>query len=175
MVEKSICSHCAQLGKTCCQETEIYLTIDDIKRIADFTSQRDFYEYRAPTDPSYLSQEDDPVWASQTIRSDGSRRVLKHITNLDCYFLTSNGCRLPMTIRPLVCRIHPYTYTIEGLSDAVDQRCRRTHLGSNQDLPKALGMSEDLAKTWHRQLYREILINEGIENNENWHNLRPAI
>jgi hypothetical protein len=49
------------LGKTCCQETDIYLTMGDIRRIAGYLTRIDFYEYRKPTDLQYLEQEDDPV------------------------------------------------------------------------------------------------------------------
>lgn len=171
----SVCSQCAGIGKTCCQETEIYLTLGDIGRIAGFTSRIDFYEYRPPVDPSYLEQDDDPIWAAQTIRKDGSRRVLKRQDGLDCTFLGERGCTMPMEIRPLVCRLHPFTYTVAGISSPIDQRCRRAFAGPDHELIAKLNMSPVLAKGWHQQLYEEIYSQEGVEHNEDWHHLRPAV
>jgi len=175
MATQNLCSRCASLGKTCCQETEIYLTVGDIKRIAEFAARLDFYEYRAPADPSYLDQEDDPVWATQTMRPDKTRRVLKHQAEQNCLFLTPTGCQLPMTVRPLVCRIHPFTYTNTGIGVELDDRCQRARPEPGLDLVAALGMSLAQAQAWHRQLYEEIFILEGVESNEDRHRLRPAV
>jgi Fe-S-cluster containining protein len=147
----------------------------DIKRIAGSLSRVDFYEYRTPLDPSYLSQEDDPVWAAQTIRRDGSRRVLKHVQGTNCIFLTEKGCQLDMQVRPLVCRLHPFTYTIAGVSEVLDQRCRQIFSGPDHELIADMSMSLELAEAWHQQLYEEIFFPEGVEPNEDWHHLRPAV
>jgi len=151
------------------------LTVNDIKRIAGSTSRLDFYEYRPPTDPSYLAQEDDPIWGELTIRQDGTRRVLKQKDGRDCLFLGEKGCELSMAVRPLVCRLHPYTYDVKGLGVVLDPRCLLAHQESGEDLIPAIGMTTAQAQAWHLQLYEEIFIHEEIESNEDWHNLRPAV
>jgi len=157
------------LGKTCCQETEIYLTVGDIKRITEYVSRGDFYEFRFPADPSYLDQDDDPIWGLQTILNDGRRRVLKQKDGRDCLFLDNKGCQLPMLVRPLVCRLHPFTYTSSGLEEVLDQRCLKAHKNPGENLIDALGMTVIQAHTWHQQLYDEIYILEEIKDNENRH------
>ena len=175
MATQNVCSRCAQSGKTCCQETDIYLTVGDIKRIAGYIARLDFYEYRRPLDPLYLDQNDDPDWGRQTIRSDGTRRVLKQKEGRDCLFLQENGCLLATAVRPLVCRLHPYTYTRGGLAGILDQRCLAARQQSLEMLPAEFGMSYVQAQAWHLQLYNEIFVHEGIECNEDWHHLRPAV
>jgi Fe-S-cluster containining protein len=160
MATKNVCGMCARLGNTCCQETEIYLTIGDIKRIAAQVSPLDFFEYRKPLDHSYLEQDDDPVWGVQTILRDGTRRVLKKKNERDCMFLTDIGCQLSMEVRPLVCRLHPLTYTMEGLAEVFDQRCLSVLQEPADVLITAMGMMPDQANAWHRQLYREIFDQE---------------
>lgn len=160
MATKNVCGICARLGNTCCQNTEIYLTMGDIQRIAAQVSRLDFFEYRTPLDHSYLDQEDDPVWAVQTILRDGTRRVLKKKNERDCLFLTQTGCQLSMEVRPLVCRLHPLTYTMDGLAEVLDQRCLSVLHEPENALITAMGMSPDQASSWHRQLYQEIFEQE---------------
>lgn len=149
--------------------------MEDIKRIAVHVSRIDFYEYRRPKDLMYLDQEGDPAWGAQTICGDGTRRVLKQNNGQDCLFLGENGCQLSLAVRPLVCRLHPYTYTMGGLAGILDQRCLLGQLGSEEDLIEALGMSFAQAQAWHLQLYNEIFMDEGTEHNEDRHHLRPAV
>ncbi len=160
MATESICGRCAGLGKTCCQETEIYLTTRDVQRITAYVGRADFHEYRRPADPTYLDQADDPAWQSQTIRADGSRRVLKWRELGNCLFLGAHGCQLPMTTRPLVCRLHPLTYTQAGLAGVLDQRCLLAHRQSAEGLIEALGMTLTQTRGWHLQLYTEIFDRE---------------
>jgi len=149
--------------------------VNDIKRIAGHTSRLDFFEYRHPADPSYLDQEDDPVWGARTISSDGTRRVLKQKDGRDCLFLGEAGCELSMAVRPLVCRLHPFTYDAGGLAGVLDPRCLLAHQDSGEELIAAIGMTLAQAQAWHMQLYDEISTQEGIECNEDRHNLRPAV
>ena len=160
MATKNVCGRCAGLGKTCCQVTEIYLTGRDIQRISAHLAQADFFEYRRPADLSYLDQDDDPAWQTQTIRADGTRRVLKWKNGDDCLFLTAHGCQLPMPTRPLVCRLHPLTYTGKGLEGVLDQRCQLAHQQSGEGLIEAMGMTLAQVQDWHRQLYTEIFDHE---------------
>lgn len=101
--------------------------------------------------------------------------MLKQKNSLDCTFLTEHGCELSMAVRPLVCRLHPYTYDVKGLAVILDPRCLLARQGSGEDLIQAMGMTSSLARDWHRQLYDEISIHEEIEDNEDRHNLRPEV
>lgn len=176
MAQMHICARCAQTGKTCCQLTEIYVTAGDVRRIAAFSSRIDFYEYRMPVNPEYAADDSDPVWQRLVFRPDGSRRVIKHQETGDCFFLGAHGCQLPLTARPLICRLHPYLYTAEGIIDGVlDERCPSHLLEPGSTLPAALGMSLGEARGWHNALYAEIKLSDGDILNENWTDLRPAV
>jgi Fe-S-cluster containining protein len=150
----SLCTLCARLGKTCCQDTDVILTLGDIERIRTHAGRTDFFEHRLPRDAGCLGGEDDPRWLLYTVHPDGSRTVVCHSRDGDCVFLTSEGCSLPCEVRPLICRLHPFAYTesgIEGTSDG----CPEGLLGG-EDLLQSIGMDRESATRWHRQLYAEL-------------------
>jgi len=161
MVQKSpsACERCATLGKTCCQTHEVLLTRGDQVRIAAYTGRTDFWEHRTPADRSYVEQDDDPNWLRWAFNSDGSRPILKRQPNGDCRFLGRNGCTLPMEIRPLVCRLYPYTYSERGIVGFVEE-CPREVVPEGQTILQALGMRLDDAVRWHRMLYTELRTKE---------------
>src|SRR5688500_5670296 len=72
-----LCVRCAAHQQTCCQTSEIAVTLGDVRRIAAHTGRQDVWEYRAPSDPVYLHHPDDPIWLETVIRPDGTRRVLR--------------------------------------------------------------------------------------------------
>src|SRR5579864_8093717 len=109
-----LCVRCARQGKTCCQSCEVYATPADVRRIAAHTGQQDFTEFRPADDPIYVNHADDPTWMKYVFQADGTRRVLKREAEGDCTFLGPHGCRLPLEVRPLVCRIYPYDFTEAG-------------------------------------------------------------
>lgn len=154
--DELLCVRCARHTRTCCQRCEIYTTLGDVERIAHFTGVADFTEFRVPEDPDYLDQDDDPVWSTHVFRSDRSRRVLRREPNGDCTFLGEQGCRLPLEVRPLVCRLYPYDYTADGLREELSPGCPLELLRPEQDLIAALRMNRSDARRWHEQLYREI-------------------
>lgn len=149
------CARCAQLGRTCCQQREILVTAGDRERIAAHTGQSDFWEYRAPTDPSYLDQSNDPTWLELVFRADNSRPVLKRQTNGDCAYLGAAGCALPLETRPLVCRLYPYEYTAAGII-GVCQDCPPQVIPPGSTILKVLDMRAADAIRWHRTLYGEL-------------------
>ena len=152
----SICAKCAEVRHTsCCLKRDIVLTHGDIERIHQFTHQTDFFEYRIPADPDYLDQDDDPNWLTYTMHSNGSRRVLKHLDSGNCSFLTGTGCILPKEIRPLICRMHPYNYTEQGIT-GVCPECPQELLEQGQTILDALDMSYPEAERWWLQLYSEL-------------------
>lgn len=153
--EESLCSRCARVRKTCCY-LEIYVTLGDVKRIAAHCGRSDFHEFRVPDDADYLDQDDDPAWRYHVADEDGRRRVLERRADDACTFLGPHGCVLPIEVRPLVCRLHPYNYTEAGISAELADGCPTRLLKHGQTLLIALDMNLEDAWRWHRQLYAEI-------------------
>ena len=150
-----LCVQCACRGTACCQARDIFVTTADILRIYDISGAVDFYEYRRPLSADYLDQNDDPDWNMYTVQLDGSRRVLKQGPMWKCIFLAENGCRLPLAIRPLVCRLHPVEYTEQRITGLASE-C------PSELLPDGVGLLENLcmnlaeAEKWRLQLYAEL-------------------
>jgi len=173
--EINLCALCAAQGPTCCQgkDRDIYITLGDLKRISEHAGNKDFYEFRRPVNPAYSDEDDDPMWIMYVFRRDGTRRVLKRNGNDgDCIFLTAGGCRLPLQVRPLICRLYPYAFTASGLSSEWVEGCPIHLLTPGQSLNLRLGIAAEDAVSWHRTLYNEILFEK---NDEHWTDLRPAI
>ncbi len=156
--QEFLCVRCARQMKTCCQRSEIYTTPRDVERISAYTGRSDFGEFRVADNPEYADQDDDPVWRDHVFKSDGSRRVLKRHANGDCTFLGDAGCRLPLDVRPLVCRLYPFDYTAEGIQDDLSEGCPLELLAPGQGLIEALEMKLEDARVWHRMLYDEVLL-----------------
>ena len=152
----TLCARCASQGRSCCQGREIFVTRGDLRRIRTYTGEDRFVEWACTTDPAYLDQDDDPVWRMHVFARDGSRRILRRAANGDCIFLTSAGCRLPLDVRPLLCRLHPYTYTADHIDAEPDEGCPRNLLVPGESVFTAMDMPSGLAGLWHRQLYEEI-------------------
>lgn len=156
MAFEILCVRCACVQKTCCQDSEIFVTRHDVRRISDHLKQDGFWEYAVPTDPVYLNEHDDPIWMEKAFQPDGSRRVLKKQVDGDCTFLTKSGCSLPMEVRPLVCRLYPYDYTASGLRPDAASGCPRHLLAEGQSVFDAVGASQQDAQRWHAMLYDEL-------------------
>ena len=154
--EPSLCARCAAHQTTCCQTSEIAITLGDVRRIAQHTGQADIWEFRVPSDPVYLHHPDDPIWLKTVIQPDGTRRVLKRKENGDCQFLAASGCMLPTEVRPLICRIYPYDYNEQGLVQRLASGCPLHLLRGAETLLSALDMRRHDAQRWHAQLYAEI-------------------
>ncbi len=150
----SLCARCAQPGPSCCQHRQICLTAGDVARISDFLGQGDFSLLEAP-EPDYLDPGDDPEWLLLTLSDDGRRLVLRKKPNRDCAMLTETGCRLPLEIRPLICRLYPYTFSRKGIS-GVDPECRLSANADCQSHFDHMGMTQPKAVEWHLLLYKEL-------------------
>lgn len=156
-----LCARCACHQKTCCQETEIFVTRHDVRRIEQHVGHSDFYEYEKPHDPVYENQHDDPIWMEKAFRPDGSRRVLKHQAgNTDCTFLGTQGCVLPTEVRPLICRIYPFDFTAEGLKPEPAACCPRELLDPGETVFDAVRTSPEDARRWHAMLYQELMLED---------------
>ncbi|MCB9882795.1 MAG: YkgJ family cysteine cluster protein [Planctomycetes bacterium] len=154
----SVCARCATMQRTCCQRAEILVTEGDIERIAAHTGRNDFWERRVPLDPAYLEpDDDDPNWQRYTTASDGTRRLLERRVDGDCTFLGARGCELELDVRPLVCRIYPYSYTEQGLDGLDDEYCPRAALSpDDRPMSELLEIPESVAETWRARLYEEL-------------------
>jgi Fe-S-cluster containining protein len=151
-----LCVRCARHMKTCCQTTEIFVTLGDVARIEAHTGRGDFHEFRPAHNPDYSDQDDDPIWRDAVFRPDGTRRVLKKQPGGDCTFLGTAGCTLPLKVRPLICRIYPYDYNAEGIVDELAPGCPLELLRPGLTLIDELGMNRAEAERWHEQLYHEL-------------------
>ena len=151
-----LCARCARHYDTCCRRTDIYVTQRDVERIEQHVGYSGFEEFRAPLDPAYTSDQDDPLWQSRVFRTDGTRRVLKHRNEHDCIFLGSAGCTLPTEVRPLICRLYPYDYNEDGLKPVPASGCPQHLLAPGQTVFDGVGVSHDDARRWHTMLYDEL-------------------
>lgn len=157
------CARCAKVEpQTCCQWAEIYITPGDCFRIAAAlkrgsagVEQGEFYHFVAPENPVYLDQDDDPLWEECVFRPDGTRRVLKQV-NGSCPFLGQMGCLLDMQTRPLICRLYPFSYNAEGITEELSSGCPEYLLEPGESLLAVLNMNKEQALLWHEQIYREI-------------------
>jgi uncharacterized protein len=156
MSEDFICARCARVRKTCCQTSQIFVTLSDVARIEEATGETGFYDRRLPPDPSYEAQDDDSLWARKVFATDGTRRVLDRREDGDCVFLTETGCRLALETRPLVCRLYPFDYDEAGVREELSHRCPTELLAPGQGLLKVLDMTREQAQPWHTQLYAEL-------------------
>ncbi|HAN99118.1 MAG TPA: hypothetical protein DCQ98_17550 [Planctomycetaceae bacterium] len=160
MSEEHLCVRCARLGPTCCQSCQIYVGPGDAERISQYVGEpvEAFADFRYPDDPIYLTaHDDDPIWPRTVIREDGHRRVLNRRENGDCTFLGPTGCRLPLEVRPLVCRLYPYDYNQAGIKPRLASGCPVQLLPPGRSLLQELDMNLADAERWHRMLYDEIL------------------
>jgi len=138
----------------------VLVTCGDVARIERHTERRDFWEYRVPSDPSYLDQPDDPNWLKWAFRPDGTRAILRRGPNGDCTFLTPAGCTLPLDVRPLVCRLYPYSYTEAGIVGVTDDRCPPAVIPPGRTILQVLDMRFAAAVDWHKRLYTELRTKE---------------
>ncbi|MEZ4319995.1 MAG: YkgJ family cysteine cluster protein [Myxococcota bacterium] len=148
------CARHAQIGRTCCQDTEILLSEGDLARIAAHTGRTDFHETVPVANPEYAPDDSDPTWRSG-FHADGTRPVLRHAAGGDCTFLGERGCTLPLDVRPLVCRIYPYTHDEHGVGP-VSTQCPAEVAPPGRSVTEALGLERTDAVQWHAQLYAEL-------------------
>jgi len=170
-IQPTLCARCARQGKTCCQDREIYLTPGDRRRMQAYTGNEAFVEWSPTADPSYLDQDDDPLWRRYVFDHDGRRRILKRRPDGNCFFLDTQGCRLPMDVRPLLCRLHPLTYTADHIDAEPDGDCPRHLLFAGESVVEAIHMTMELARHWHHQLYEEII----TDDHDDRIDLRPSL
>lgn len=137
------------------------MTEGDIARIAAHVGRDDFWSRRRPQDAEYLDEDpDDPAWQALTSDGEGRRAMLERRPQGDCTFLGARGCTLPLDVRPLVCRLYPFSYTERGLTGVEDGYCPREALLPRDEpgvtMLTVLGMEAREGERWRRQLYSEL-------------------
>lgn len=147
----SFCGHCALKGRTCCQGRAVFLTTGDMARIGAFAPDAvPFWERRR-----VVREASDELW-SRIFDAEGAVRVLRLTAAGDCAFLGEKGCRLPMDVRPLVCRLYPYEYSESSLTGIHAHLCPWPERENAPLLLALLEMNRDLAEGWRKSLYEEI-------------------
>lgn len=159
-MDDSFCASCARQGSSCCQNTEIYCTPGDRRRIAAALGGRDdFHERRRSAFPDQIPDAEaaafDPPWAALFARH-GERDVLKHRPNDDCVFLSPTGCALDMETRPLICRLYPFSYNHEAIVGVDACRCPQPASDNGALALALIGMDRERAEDWRHMLYKEI-------------------
>ncbi len=158
------CARCARVQRTCCQRAEILVTGGDVERIrAHLGGRDDFHERRVPTDPAYVEHDPrDPEWRALTVCADGRRHMLRRRDDGDCTFLGAAGCTLPESVRPLVCRLYPWTYTAAGLDGEDPDYCPIALFGgASTSMLAVLAMAQADADRWRTRLYAELHADAG--------------
>ena len=158
MDEETLCARCAASGATCCQGRRVFLTGNDVKRIAEASGFGDF-SVSAGSDEEERREIDrlDPVFA-RVFDTEGKRRVLRHAAGTeDCVFLGANGCGLALEVRPLLCRLYPYDYDAATIKGVYAHLCPEPERSFPALLLALLGMNRDAAEQWRKQLYEEIV------------------
>ena len=152
-VEKNICGECARSrGLSCCESVEIYVTPGDIKRISSFTNSTEFYVAAAMKG---IYRNCDPAWKDLILDANRRRNIIRLTKNGQCVFLKKEGCQLPMTVKPLLCRLHPYDFNEQGIT-GIYRYCPIAKLPNGEDVLRDMGMSSKMVKKWHATLYREL-------------------
>jgi Fe-S-cluster containining protein len=154
--DEFLCVRCARHQQTCCQDSDIHVSLADVRRIAAASGRDHFTEFRQPAYAVYDQRTEDPFWYTHVFRQDGMRRVLKQRPDGDCGFLGQQGCTLPTDARPLVCRLYPYDYNAEGILERPASGCPVELLLPGQKLLEELQMSAEHAEQLRNQLYQEI-------------------
>lgn len=155
--QEFICVRCSKHMETCCQTSQVYVTLGDVRRIKSHTGRTDFFENRLPDDPIYTVHDDDPIWYETVMQPDGQRRVLKRQDDGDCTFLGEAGCTMPLEVRPLLCRLYPFGFNQRGIKTYLTHGCPMELLKPGESLVNALDMNKEDAVRWHGMLYQEIL------------------
>lgn len=149
------CARHAQLGRTCCQTSEILVTEGDKVRIAAHVGRDDFWHESPPSDPVYADHDDeDPAWLFG-FHEDGSRPILKRQPDGNCTFLGEHGCVLPLETRPIICRLYPFQFR-EDAFVGVSSRCPAEVTPPGRSILEVLDMSETTADRWRKLLYLEL-------------------
>ncbi len=150
----SYCLDCAANDISCCEGTQIYVTLGDIQRIRDYGIHGEFF-IREPLGETYLTGGDDPEWNPLILEPDGRRRILALKEDGNCLFLTEKGCKLPGDVRPLLCRIYPFDFKGPKIT-GICKGCQISKCENWQEILEQSQMNLSTATGWVEKLYQEI-------------------
>ena len=150
------------------------MTEKDIERITAYTGSNDFWLLEAPREylENRIRSSFDPNLRKYVLSENGKVYTLRHAENGSCMFLKEKGCELPMEIRPLYCRIHPYDFVEDEVTGITFVDCPVNLLDRPGDLPDMINIKYDDAKRWVKMFYNEL--REGKTYNDNRNNVRSS-
>lgn len=158
------CSECAKLYKTCCETAEAGVTSGDIARITAFTGRTDFYSLEPVAEEHKYSYENPwncpdsgKIYVKYFFDEEGRRNILKKNDKGGCIFLAQDGCMLPMDVRPIICRLYPYSWTDQREISLEASSCPAHLFKDEQDLKENLCVPEDEALRLVNLFYDEIM------------------
>src|SRR5438105_72071 len=76
MAEDPLCVRCARHRQTCCQLSEVFVTLGDVQRITEHVGRDGFHHFARPQNAVYEPDDEDATWRDIVFRADGTRRVL---------------------------------------------------------------------------------------------------
>ncbi len=115
-----VCAQCHQLGQGCCfsfgDTSQIFALLPtEIDRMAGASripAERFTVQDKISHEFKQILLSLHPALAAT---APGNLRVrLKTLANGHCFFLTSEGCALPVTARPYYCRLYPLWFMPDG-------------------------------------------------------------
>ncbi|MGC1377815.1 MAG: hypothetical protein WA821_16400 [Anaerolineales bacterium] len=158
----SKCSECSKLQPTCCENTEICVTNGDIKRIAVYIGRNDFYHLMPVAEEMKYFYENpfnitkgSEIYIKCLFDEDGRRNILKKNGNR-CGFLTPVGCELPLNVRPIICRLHPYNWN-DNKDIWLEPHCPESLFKDEQEIKEQVCLPEEEVTRLVDLFYDEIM------------------
>lgn len=160
----NICAECHRMGTGCCymksgdEAFRFGLTLPEMERIVAYT-QTHFLDF---ADVDYIDEKVLSDWITylhplfRDIFPNNIRFALKTV-NDQCIFLTAEGCKLPVGVRPHYCRLYPFFVTpFAMISILRSPTClAQKDFDSLGPLLEKLGMTKTLISTLHKNLVHD--------------------
>ena len=157
------CSECSKLQPTCCEYTDICVTDGDIKRISDYSGGNDFYHLMPVSEEmkhyygDYRNVEKGlDIYYKYLFDEEGKRNILKRVENNRCFFLTPDGCSLPPTAKPIICRLYPYDWNDHKDIWIDPHYCPKSLFKDEQEIKEYVCLPEAEARRLVDLLYDEL-------------------
>lgn len=102
--------YCKSCESNCCKNWTIFTTIEDIRRIAQFTKKNpaEYSEFSKIPDWEILEYSQKAKFHFYNLAESGFILQLKKIGN-NRIFLAKNRCQI-YNVRPYICRLYPYWF-----------------------------------------------------------------
>jgi len=156
---------CIKCRYHCCiGDYGTFATIQDIKRIAEYTRKKpeDFAKY---DDICSDKEEQEDLMKARShsyfeYTEDGKILQLKSKKNGECIFLKDMRCTI-YSVRPLICRIFPVGFRkrdgmVKILVEEEDRHCPVARKADIKDILRFLNLTDDKASALIKQFLREV-------------------